>query len=206
MIRAIVLGLAVAVTLAGCGDDGPAATAEQNDAIARLIDAELSDSEHRCVLEGLIQTGIAPSAILTDEITADEDTELIGVTVGCIDDLTRIPAFVEAFVTAAAAEGTDMTQPEAICALEHLEADDPAAAVAECLGGEPTAPDDEDDEFSYGDDEVFDLLWDSCASGNNLVCDELAATAPVDSGYEAFGRTCAQRLPEGAISCFDELG
>ncbi|MDW3220444.1 MAG: hypothetical protein R8F63_17685 [Acidimicrobiales bacterium] len=203
MSRVLALGLAFAMALAGCGDDGRAATPEQNEAIARLIDAELSDAEHRCVLEGLIGTGIAPSAILDDEITAEEDTELIGVTVGCIDDLTRIPAFVEAFIVAAASEGTVMTQAEAICALEHLEADDAAGAVAECLANESAAA---DDVFTYGDDEVFDLLWDSCASGNNLVCDELAATAPAGSGYEEFGRTCAQRLPEGAVNCFDELG
>lgn len=203
MIRAIACGLAFAAVLAGCGDDGPTATPEQNEAIARLIDAELTDAEQRCVLEGLIETGIAPSAILADEITADEDTELIGVTVGCIEDLTRIPAFLEAFIAGVAAEGTDMTEAQATCALELLESGDPAAAVAECLPDQPTA---DDDEFTYGDDAVFDLLWDSCASGNNLVCDELAATAPAGSGYEVFGRTCAQRLPEGAVNCFDELG
>ena len=203
------LGLAALIALipAACGDDGPTATPEQADAIARMIDAELTDDEHTCVLEGLIETGISPTAIIDDEITGDEDAELLGVAVGCIDDLTRIPAFVDAFIEGAEAEGTAMSRPEAECAIRHLEDEDPARAVAECLAetggdGEPGG----DETFTYGDDDVFDLLWESCASGNNLVCDELAATAPTGSGYETFGRTCGDRLPDGAVNCFDELG
>ena len=53
---------------------------------------------------------------------------------------------------------------------------------------------------------MFDLLWDACAGGNNQICDELAATAPEDSAYREFGRTCAGLMPEGAVNCFDELG
>lgn len=208
-------GFALAVTVgllgAACGDDGPTATPEQDDAIAALIDAELSTDEQRCVLEGLIDTEIAPTAIIDGSITGDEDAELLGVAAGCIEDLTRIPSFVDAFIDGAAAEGTSMTRDEAICAIRHLEADDPARAVAECLSADApgTTTDVGDDRpgvSTYGDDAVLDLLWDACEAGNNQTCDELTATSPEGSDYQRHGRTCAGRAPDGATNCFDELG
>ena len=209
MSRVISVAVAAIVLAAACGDDaGPTATPEQNDAIARLIDAELTGDEHLCVLEGLIETGVSPAAIVADETSVEDDIALLDVAVGCIDDLARIPSFVQGFIDGAAAEGTEMTEAEAICAIRHLEADDPAAAAEECLAD--TALDDAgtDDIVAdtYGDDDVLDLMWDACDDGNNLVCDELAALAPAGSAYAAFGATCGQRLPERALGCFDELG
>lgn len=204
--------MAVTVGLLGaaCGDDDPGATPEQEDAIATLIDAELTTDEQRCVLEGLIDTGIAPAAIVDGAITGDEDAELLGVATSCIEDLTRIPSFVDAFIEGAAAEGTSMTRDEAVCAIRHLEADDPARAVAECLSTDapesPTDGDDPDGASTYGDDAVLDLLWDACDAGNNQTCDELTATSPEGSDYQQHGRTCAGRAPAGVTSCFDELG
>lgn len=202
------IAVVVALTAGACGDDGVSATPEQRDAIATLIDAEITAGEERCLLEGLLDTGIPPEAVVAGDVTGEEDAELLGVAAGCIEDLTRIPAFVAAFMEGAAEEGTPMTEDEAICAIRHLEADDPARAVAECLADtgsdDPAAPDA--GPVAYGDDEVLDLLWDACERGNNQACDELTRTAPADSGYARFGRSCGERRADATTSCFDELG
>ncbi|MEM7141153.1 MAG: hypothetical protein AAF548_08975 [Actinomycetota bacterium] len=197
--------VAMLLLAAACGDDaGPSATPEERQAIADAIDAELSTDEERCVLDGLVASDISVRAVAEETLTGEQETELVSVAAACIDDLSRIPGFVEAFREAAAAEGTTMTEAEAVCAIRTLDAGDPAAALAECLGD--TSADTAGDQATYGDDEVLDLLWDACESGNAQTCDELAATAPPGSGYLEFGRTCGGAVPDGAVSCFDELG
>jgi hypothetical protein len=52
---------------------------------------------------------------------------------------------------------------------------------------------------SYGDDFVFDTLWDECASGLLGSCDGLFAAAPVGSAYENYGATCGDIRQPGDI-------
>jgi hypothetical protein len=62
-----------------------------------------------------------------------------------------------------------------------------------------------DDAFDYGDSDYFDELWDDCAGGDGIACDDLFLEAPVGSRYEEFGLTCGDRLPDGpAVACADE--
>jgi hypothetical protein len=194
------------LVLSACADDDASPTPEQREAISSLIDAELTAEEERCVLEGLIETEIPIGDVVSGDVTGEQDAELLSAAVACIEDLSAIPGFVQAFIDSAAEEGTELTDEEARCAIRHLDADDPAAALAACLGSDDPNRADPYASQDYGDDDVFDLLWDACAGGNNQICDELAATAPEDSAYREFGRTCAGLMREGAVNCFDELG
>lgn len=45
---------------------------------------------------------------------------------------------------------------------------------------------------SYGSDTGLDGLWDLCAGGDMVSCDDLYWLSPVGSAYEAFGSTCGQ--------------
>lgn len=60
--------------------------------------------------------------------------------------------------------------------------------------------------FTYGDDPIFDLLWDRCEAGDGEACDELFYGSPVGSEYEAFGNTCGYRFDESNVpfSCIGE--
>ena len=194
---------AVILFAAACGDDaGPTATPEQAEAIATLIDAELSAEQQRCVLQGLIDTGIDPQSVVERTITGEEDAALLGIAVACVEDLTAIPAFVQSFIEGAAAEGTTFTLDEAICAINSLDDPDPTRAIADCVSESAI-----EGARGYGDDDVLDLLWDACEGGNNQACDELYDSAPLDSDYLEFARTCAgQLLDSVGRRCFVELG
>lgn len=50
---------------------------------------------------------------------------------------------------------------------------------------------------AYGDDAQLDRLWDSCAAGDALACDDLYLESPVGSEYEAYGDTCGERFAPG---------
>ena len=90
-----------------------------------------------------------------------------------------------------AADGAlSLTESQARCAIDSAQSPDPALAIAECIGS--AAP---GDIAGYGDDTVFDLLWDGCETGNSQACDELYVTSPLGSGYEEFARTCGAREP-----------
>jgi S1-C subfamily serine protease len=54
---------------------------------------------------------------------------------------------------------------------------------------------------TYGDNEMFDDLWDRCDAGDAVACDALARYAPAQTDYYVFGVTCGQRVPrEGYCS------
>ena len=204
MTRALAVAVAMSLAVAACGDDaGPEATPEQEEAIGTLIDAELTRGEQRCILEELIATGIEPQAILEGAISGDEDAELLAIAVSCVDDLATVPAFVQSVIDASAEEGAPFTEDEAICVIAKLADEDPVTAAADCIDvDEGAGPID-----SYGDDTTLDLLWDACEGGNNQVCDELYTSAPLESGYLEFARTCAGRLPDSVgLRCFLDLG
>lgn len=43
---------------------------------------------------------------------------------------------------------------------------------------------------TYGDDPYLDGLWDACAGGDMVACDDLFMESPFGSEYEEFGDTC----------------
>ena len=200
-IRALALTTAVALLAASCGDDKGLPNAEEAQAIATIVDTELSPDEQRCILQGLIDISIEPSDIINEVLTPDQDGQLMATTVECVDDLSLIDAFVDSFIEGAAESGTVLSREEARCAIRALEADDVDAAVLECLGDRAGSAD------VYGDDRVLDLLWDQCETGNSQACDALYRDAPIGSDYELYGRTCAGALPDSAgLKCFEEFG
>ncbi len=134
-------------------------------------------------------------------IAFSPDGRLLAATVECVEDLSRIDAFVDSFIEGAAESGTVLSRDEARCAIQALALDTFDAAVLDCLG-DRTGPAED-----YGDDEVLDLLWDQCEDGNPQACDALYRDAPIGSDYEQYGRTCAGTLPGSVgLECFDSLG
>jgi hypothetical protein len=201
LFSAVVLCAVLAVS---CGDDaGPEASPLQEQAIGTLIDAELTTDEQRCILEDLIDTDIDPQAVIDGTVTGDEDAELLAMAVSCVDDLASVPAFVQTMIEALEESGRPASEAEAICVIGKMAEGDPATAAVECIGASPAdgALD------TYGDDRTLDLLWDSCESGNNQSCDELYSSAPIDTGYLEYARTCGGRLPDSVgLRCFLDLG
>ena len=198
--RIIGLITGVALVAAGCSDDG-GPSAEEQEAIGRLVDTELTLDEQRCILDGLRDLDIGPGRIVAGDLTVEEDGEVLAISLECVDDLSSIEAFVDSFIEGAAQAGTTLTREQARCAIQALgETGDDDAAILACIdGAEPPAP--------AGDDPILDLFVEQCRRGNNQACDELFADAPPDSEYERYGRTCGNRLPGGTgLTCFDTLG
>ncbi|WP_152188715.1 hypothetical protein [Georgenia satyanarayanai] len=52
---------------------------------------------------------------------------------------------------------------------------------------------------AYGEDAELDRLWDACAAGDALACDDLYLESPVGSEYEEYGDTCGDRFPPGEL-------
>ena len=50
------------------------------------------------------------------------------------------------------------------------------------------------DAFAYGDDPELDALYDDCAGGDAVACDDLYLNSPQGSEYEQFGGTCGDRF------------
>jgi hypothetical protein len=189
---------ALGLVASACGDEPP--SADEVAAIDSLVETELTVDEQRCILDGITRLEITASQILADELTAERDGELLATTLECVDDLATVEGFVDSFIAGAGEEGTELTRDEARCAIRALDTEDQGAAIRACLG-------DRAGDGAFGDDPVLDLLVEQCRRGNNQACDELHATSPIGSDYEAYGRTCGGRAPAGAEpSCFDELG
>jgi hypothetical protein len=55
--------------------------------------------------------------------------------------------------------------------------------------------------MTHGSDPALDALWDQCAAGSGLACDQLFDQAPVRSEYEDFAGTCGFRTQE--LVCAD---
>ncbi|MEM9466932.1 MAG: hypothetical protein AAGA90_16285 [Actinomycetota bacterium] len=48
------------------------------------------------------------------------------------------------------------------------------------------------DGVTYGDNPELDALWDACAAGDAVACDDLYFQSAIGSDYEAFGSTCGE--------------
>jgi len=44
--------------------------------------------------------------------------------------------------------------------------------------------------YGYGDDALMDSLWNACAAGELMACDQLYVVSPIGSAYEYFASTC----------------
>ncbi|WP_372595384.1 hypothetical protein, partial [Actinotalea sp.] len=74
--------------------------------------------------------------------------------------------------------------------------DEAAGSCAVFNGEEPDYSFDEG-VTTYGDDPELDALWDACAAGDMVACDDLYFAAPFDSEYERFGDSCGGTREEG---------
>ncbi|WP_084129381.1 DUF4190 domain-containing protein [Demequina sp. NBRC 110055] len=55
---------------------------------------------------------------------------------------------------------------------------------------------------NYGDDPQLDALYDQCAAGDNVACDDLYWDSGTGSEYESFAQDCGGRgMPEGQLWC-----
>ncbi len=80
------------------------------------------------------------------------------------------------------------------CLVELGDADEPIFDPPE---GAPEA---------FGDNSGFDVLWVACEDEVYDACDDLYLSAPIDTGYEAFGSTCGGRTDELVGGCAAEFG
>jgi len=162
---------------------GPRADALQDSSVRRLDTAR----------QWLDRDGIT-----ADDLTADEDGELLAIVAECLEDPASFEPFVDSFIAGAAEGGTNLTRSEAQCAIRALETDADEEEILACLS---------DETLDSIEDPTIDLLSDQCRRGNNQACDELYRSAPEGSDASIYGMTCANRLPEGTgFTCFDELG
>ncbi|MEO0492736.1 MAG: hypothetical protein AAF081_04890 [Actinomycetota bacterium] len=66
---------------------------------------------------------------------------------------------------------------------------------------------DSDEPMSYGEDPVLDGLWDDCAAGDFVACDDLWLDSPIGSDYESFASTCGALSEEQYFgSCDSTFG
>ncbi|WP_084100815.1 DUF4190 domain-containing protein [Demequina sp. NBRC 110051] len=55
---------------------------------------------------------------------------------------------------------------------------------------------------NYGDDPELDALYDQCAAGDNVACDDLYWSSGAGSEYESFAQDCGGRgMPAGQFYC-----
>ena len=97
-----------------------------------------------------------------------------------------------------------------------LGGDDPNPAAEETLILDPTtdtpttdAPrttePTSDTPFTYGDDAELDALWDACAEGDMVACDELYFSSGFDTEYEEFGSTCGRTQDDATALCATDV-
>ncbi len=218
----LLAALIVVIFATSCGssNNDPAVTIGDAETLA-LADwngSGMTDSEMVCVITDVLNGGVDLASMATDSLTPTEDGVIATAILDCIEDPSRIDRLVQPLVDELAAAGTPVTFEQGRCAVAAIAAmgsdgsiTDPAEplvltpeaaeAVLDCMAqAGPGAID------TYGDDAVFDGLWDSCAGGDNSACDLLYETSPLVSGYEDFGRTCGGVLPDSiGLRCVTDL-
>lgn len=174
----MVMMFVVALVAASCGGGSDAAADE--DWHALLVEDGLTSAQADCVIAGLAEIGLTPGDI-TDDALGDDDVpeEAVDVMFNCV--MMREFASV----------------------LETGDGDADLSSVPSDF----TRYADDNTTGAYGDDPVFDALWDECEAGNARSCDDLYLDSPFGSTYELFGVTCGGRFDPGAtFNCVSEAG
>jgi hypothetical protein len=59
---------------------------------------------------------------------------------------------------------------------------------------------------TYGDNPELDALWDACAAGDMVACDDLYGSSRIGTEYERFGDTCGGQTDGGAYCAGSDPG
>lgn len=110
------------------------------------------------------------------DLSADRDACAGGDMVACDDLYFGSPAGSDEEAFAETCGERNVPAPGQ-CELTHGAVFDPADPGVVGMAG-------------YGDDPDLDLLWDQCADGLLLACDDLYHQSPIGSDYGAFGSSC----------------
>ena len=151
-----------------------------------LADLGLSDAEASCLTREYEAFGLDIATVLR----ADNETDLTADDVDALREVNQYCAGVGSDATAA----PSTREPD--------EETDRESDAAESAPPEQTFLND-----AYGDDPYLDSLYDACADGDMLACDDLYGWAPFGSDYEAFARICGGRRTEAWVeACVTEFG
>lgn len=159
----------------------------------------------------LLTFSVAPGTLMSFQVedgrrialASDEITDYGSSGGPLLDDRGRVAGVVTEF---AAGDGRQLVGLSYTYAFlgEHVDAiiAAPVQVTADCASvGLPDLPDGWLDDGSwwdpsvdaYGSDPGLDELWDACAGGLMLACDDLYRYSPLGSAYEAFGDSCGER-------------
>ncbi|NDH77016.1 MAG: hypothetical protein EBY52_09850, partial [Actinobacteria bacterium] len=96
----LILCLTTVMVLSTCGEGGidDTLSASESLAIETYVGSELSLDEQRCILEGAEVLDIELERITADDLTADEDGELLAVVAECLEDPASFEPFVDSFI------------------------------------------------------------------------------------------------------------
>lgn len=206
-------------------DDAGEALLEQGEALG--LEGELSADENACIVEAASAAGLEVRSLLGDVDADDDRAAFIEIVLGCVDSPADHPLLVSSLggTLRSALPGTDLSDEEVACFLQHVldESPDPARtlavgdlegdierfrdAAASCLteenlaivdGAEGAGPQ------TYGDDERLDGMQDDCEDGDDRACDLLYLSSSVGSDYEEVAASCGGRVPPGDSFCSAE--
>jgi hypothetical protein len=170
-VLALLVVIVVAVlVLASGGDDGPGPTTSQ-----QAGSTETSETSAPSVDE--LPEADSPGSFDDESFDALADTCQGGDLVACDVLFTATPVDSDAETYGSTCGGRN------------------EAVRGACSTEYEWALPDAQEPGDLGDDTTFDDLVDDCQAGDLEACDELYAETPVDSSYEAYGRTCGGRLP-----------
>ena len=157
------------------------------DAEAAQADAEAARDEHQ---QRADEYEAASADLLVATIVAGaglEDNDAQCVADGMIDSLG---AEAMTILASAARDGSG----------DIGKLDDEMRRAGDACGIPPEAFDDpfNADANAYGDDPELDALYDDCAAGDAVACDDLYTGSAPGSEYEQFGGTCGNRFEYSA--------
>ena len=139
---------------------------------------------------------IEPERITADDLTADEDGELLAIVAECLEDPASFEPFVDSFIAGATEGGTNLTRSEARC----IERSRPTGMRRRSCVSERRDP---RLDRGSGDRPAERPVPARQQPGVRRALPE----RPDGSDTSIYGMTCANRLPEGTgFTCFDELG
>ena len=174
----MVMTFVVALAAASCGGDSVAADEDWREI---LMADGYSAAQADCIIDDLAEIGLTPAEVDAAANSDDENVPLEAVDVLFACTIMRDAASV----------------------LDTGDGDADLSAVPSDFARYA----DDTTTGAYGDDPVFDALWDECEAGDARSCDDLYLDSPFGSTYELFGVTCGGRFDPGAtFSCVSEAG